>query len=101
MVMVATAAAIPVNNALISMAENAEHKAFQSMNSWAHGADAHMHDNTWPGGSHINFGIDVMRLNAPGTLATDLKACAGYGGGRKLRLKSNARCFAYLPARTR
>ncbi|MEZ5800654.1 MAG: hypothetical protein R3D29_09520 [Nitratireductor sp.] len=77
---VATAAAIPVNAALIGMAESAEHKAFQSMISWAHGADAHMHDNTWPGGSHVNFGIDVMRLNAPGTLA-DLKACANYAGG--------------------
>ena len=81
LVLVATAAAIPVNNALISMAETTEFKAFQSMNSWGYGADAHMHDNTWPGGSHINFGIDMMRLNAPGTLATDLKACAGYAGG--------------------
>ena len=80
-VFVATAAAIPVNDALIQMAETEEEKAFAAMNSWAFGPDAHMHDNTWPGGSHVNFGIDMMRLNAKGTLAVDLKACAAYSGG--------------------
>lgn len=80
-VFVASAAAIPVNPRLIESAEKDEEAAFAAMMAWAHGPDAHVHDHTWPGGSHLYFGIDMMRLNRPGTLATDLKTCAGYRDG--------------------
>ncbi len=80
-VFVATAAAIPVNDWLINCAETDEELAFASMTSWAHGPKAHLDENTWPGAAHIGFGIDAMRLNAPGSLAIDLKACAAYRGG--------------------
>ncbi|GIL00978.1 MAG: alpha/beta hydrolase [Alphaproteobacteria bacterium] len=80
-VFIGTAAAIPVNPALIETAENDEERAFASMVSWALGPDAHRHDNTWPGASHVNFGIETMRLNRAGTLAADLRSCAAYEGG--------------------
>lgn len=80
-VFVATAAAIPVNPSLIETAQTAEPKAFEAMTAWAHGPEAHMGDNTWPGGSHIFFGIDAMGLNRQGALASDLQSCASYDGG--------------------
>ena len=83
-VFAATADAIPVNPQLIETAETSEHKAFEAMMAWAHGPDAHMHDNTWPGGSHIHFGIDMMALNRKGALAADLKACAAFDQGEAL-----------------
>lgn len=80
-VFVSTAAAIPVNSALIEMAEKDEERAFASMVSWAHGPEAHLHENTWPGASHVFFGIDTMRLNVRGALAVDLRSCAAYKDG--------------------
>lgn len=80
-VFIATAAAIPVNPALIETAEQDEEAAFASMVSWAHGPSAHLHENTWPGASHVNFSLEVMRRNPIGTLATDLKSCAAYRDG--------------------
>ncbi len=81
MVLCATALAIPVNARLIDTAETNEPAAFASMVSWAHGADAHKHENTWPGASHVNFSIETMSRNAEGVLAADLKACTSYAGG--------------------
>lgn len=78
---VATAAAIPVNDWLIDCSQSDEERAFASMTAWAHGPKAHLNDNSWPGASHIGFGVDAMRRNATGSLAIDLKACAAYRGG--------------------
>jgi pimeloyl-ACP methyl ester carboxylesterase len=80
-VFVATSATIPVNSRLIEMASEAEHDAIDAMMSWAHGPTAHLHVDSWPGKSHVNFGIDMMRRNRPGTLAVDLANCARYDGG--------------------
>jgi pimeloyl-ACP methyl ester carboxylesterase len=80
-VFVGTAAAIPVNPALIETAETKEGLAFQQMTSWAYGPDAHKHDNTWPGASHVHFSLDTMGLNRTGALATDLKSCTNYSNG--------------------
>ncbi|MCG6858339.1 MAG: alpha/beta hydrolase [Salaquimonas sp.] len=80
-ILIGTAAAIPVNPALIEMAENLEEEAFASMTSWSYGPGAQLHENTWPGASHIFFNLDMMRRNPKGVLATDLKTCAAYQGG--------------------
>lgn len=80
-VFVATAAAIPVNEKLIETARTDEPSAFASMTAWAHGPHAHLHENTWPGGSHVNFSIDSMAMNREGALADDLVSCAAYDGG--------------------
>lgn len=82
-VFIASATAIPVNPKLIEAAESAPEKAYANMVDWAHGADAHMHDNTVPGGSHINFGIHVMEMGDRSALAADLKSCAAYSGGEE------------------
>lgn len=78
---IATANAIPVNDALIGMAENRQDKAIDMMTSWGHGPRAHMHDNTWPGASNITYGLEVMELNRKEALAIDLKACADFDTG--------------------
>jgi len=78
---IATANAIPVNDALIGMAETKQDKAIAAMTAWGPGPQAHMHDNTWPGASNITYGLEVMELNAETALAIDLKSCAGYADG--------------------
>lgn len=78
---IATANAIPVNDALIGMAETKQDKAIAAMTAWGHGPEAHMHENTWPGASNITYGLEVMELNAETALAIDLKSCAQYEGG--------------------
>ena len=78
---IASGAAIPVNPALVGMAETKEPKAIAAMLSWGFGAVAHHHDNTVPGASHICGGIRVMESNVDGALAADLKACNAYQKG--------------------
>ncbi|MEM9278111.1 MAG: alpha/beta hydrolase [Pseudomonadota bacterium] len=78
---VATAAAIPVNDMLISTAEAKEPRAKSSMTAWGLGPDAHHFDNTVPGFSHAGMGLRIMDLNPDGAVANDLKACATFEGG--------------------
>ncbi|MEM7215655.1 MAG: alpha/beta hydrolase [Pseudomonadota bacterium] len=84
MVFVATAAAIPVNDMLISTAETKEPVAKSSMTSWGLGPDAHHFENTVPGFSHAGMGLRVMDLNPVGALPNDLKACTGFEGGLEM-----------------
>lgn len=94
-VFVATAAAIPVSRHLIEMAGNAERDAIDMMMAWAHGPAARLHVDVWPGKSHLNFAIDMMRRNCPGTLAVDLANCAGYANGveRAQKIRCPTRCL--------
>lgn len=80
-VFVATASAIPVNAALVEMADTSHAKAVTAMVDWAHGADAHIHDNLMPGFSNIFLGIEVMEQSDVSALPTDLRACAAYSNG--------------------
>jgi pimeloyl-ACP methyl ester carboxylesterase len=89
LVLIGTAASIPVNPKLIETAEKQEEQAFLSMNSWGYGPQAHLAENTWPGANHVAFGLAVMRGNAGGALAAGLKACAAYVHGEEA-----ARSFA-------
>ncbi|MEC9343520.1 MAG: alpha/beta hydrolase [Pseudomonadota bacterium] len=81
MVIIASAAAIPVNRNLIDMADTAEDTAILAMTSWALGPDAIVNDNNWPGGAHAGAGIRFMHQNHEGVLSVDLKACAAYADG--------------------
>ncbi len=87
LIIMAAGAAIPVNPALLDMAANKQRKAIESMVSWAHGAQAHVHENTWPGASHLGFSVEMMLLNAAGALHTDLQACAQYSDGLETAAK--------------
>lgn len=78
---VATAAAIPVNDMLISMAETKQHRAKSSMTAWGLGPDAHHFENSVPGFSNVGNGLRTMDLNDEGALPVDLKACAGFENG--------------------
>ena len=79
--LIATAAAIAVNDALIAMADNDEPAAFDAMTAWGHGRMGAFHDHSMPGNSHIHLGRRIMGQNPRGVLAADLRACAAYSGG--------------------
>ena len=81
MAIVSAAKAIPVNDALIQLSEDAEHKAHGAMVSWSHAAPGHKFDHTMPGHNHIDSGKQIMGQNTDGVLTTDLKACNMYTNG--------------------
>lgn len=87
LIFVATAAAIPVNDVLISTAEKKEPHAKAAMTAWGLGPDAHHYENTVPGFSHIGNGLRIMDLNQAGAVANDLKACAAFEGGIDMAAK--------------
>jgi pimeloyl-ACP methyl ester carboxylesterase len=79
--LVATALAIPVNDALLGMAENKEPAAINAMIDWGHGPSGHRHDHTMPGQNHLNYGVQLMSANETGALFADLQACVDYTSG--------------------
>jgi len=99
LVFVATAAAIPVNDMLISMAETKQHRAKSSMTAWGLGPDAHHFENSVPGFSNIGNGLRTMDLNEQRALPTDLKACAGFEGGLEIAAKIEVPTLCVLAAK--
>ncbi len=93
---VATALAIPVNDALLSMAKNKEPAAIAAMTDWGHGRDGHMHNHTMPGQDHMNYGRQMMAANESGALFADLSACADYTGGAAAAAKISCPCQVIL-----
>ena len=93
---IATAAAIPTNEQLIKMAEEAPQKAFNMMISWGSGQLAHKGDNTVPGASLIGAGLQNMALNSPAALPTDLRSCAAYGSGMEQAASLNCPTLCIL-----
>lgn len=81
MAIVASAMAIPVNDALLGLAKDIEPKAAKAMVSWSHGADGHKYDHTMPGHNHLNYGRELMAQNNNGVLLTDLNSCNNYQDG--------------------
>jgi pimeloyl-ACP methyl ester carboxylesterase len=93
---VATALAIPVNDALLSMAENKEAAAIAAMTDWGHGVDGHRHDHTMPGQNHMNYGKQLMAANETGALFADLSACANYASGSEAAAEITCPCQVIL-----
>lgn len=81
LIFIGSSAAIPVNEKLIETARDKPETAFRLMVSWGFGPGAHLHENTWPGASHIFFGIQTMRMQDRRALATDLVSCNAYQRG--------------------
>ncbi|WP_022954016.1 alpha/beta fold hydrolase [Leucothrix mucor] len=75
---IGTAAAIPVNPALVETAEKSAAKAADMMLQWGFGPAAQYGISAVPGMQPIAIGRQIMSGNP---LATDLKACANYSGG--------------------
>lgn len=96
-IFIATALAIPVNEMLLNMAKDKEASAIAAMTDWGHGSDAHLHDNSMPGMTHLYFGQQLMAANQSGALYADLKACADYTGGPDAaKSAASSRCIAIL-----
>jgi pimeloyl-ACP methyl ester carboxylesterase len=76
-----TAAAIPVNAALLEAARDAPERAYQMMTAWAHGAAAKMGGHPVPGLWMTGGSLALFARNAPGVLHADLAACAAWSSG--------------------
>lgn len=76
------ALAIPVNDALLSMAATKQSAAYQAMVNWAHGSDSHLYHHSWPGHTHIDLSVTIMAGNDEGALLADLSACNNYQDGK-------------------
>lgn len=81
LVLIGTAAEIPVNPKLIETAKKDPGAAIAQMNSWGYGPGAHVAQNTWPGANHTAYGMALMHQGRPNALAEGLKACAAYRHG--------------------
>ena len=75
---VGTAAAIPVNQALIDTAKDSSAKAAHMMCNWGFGPNAHMGASSVPGMQPIAISRAIMSRNP---LEADLQACADYVDG--------------------
>ncbi|NNE57954.1 MAG: alpha/beta hydrolase [Hellea sp.] len=75
---IGTAAAIPVNQALIDTAKASSAKAAHMMVNWGFGPGAHNGISAVPGMQPIAIGRAIMSRNP---LAADLQACADYTSG--------------------
>ncbi len=75
---IGTAAAIPVNQALIDTAKDSSAKAAHMMVNWGFGPSAHNGRSAVPGMQPIAIGRAIMSRNP---LAADLQACADYKTG--------------------
>lgn len=79
--LIATAAAIPVSDMLLGAAQDKPQSAYALMTEWAHGASARKGGNRIPGVWMTGAAAAVFARNAPGTLHTDLAACAAWATG--------------------
>lgn len=83
---IGTAAAIPVNPALIETAEESTIKAADMMLMWGFGSQAQMGISAVPGMQPIAIGRQIMASNP---LAVDLQACANYDNGDQVAASLN------------
>ena len=94
--LIAGAMAIPVNDALLDMAEHKPQAAYQAMVNWAHANDSHLYDHTFPGQTHIEFGQKVMAQNHSSALLADLSACNNYEDGPEAAAAVRCKALAIL-----
>jgi pimeloyl-ACP methyl ester carboxylesterase len=78
-----TAAAMPVNPALLQAAREAPERAYGMMTAWSHAAAARMGGNPVPGLWMTGGSLALLARNAPGVLHMDLAACAAWSTGRE------------------
>ena len=96
--LIAGAMAIPVNEALLDMADKKPELAYQAMVNWAHSNDSHLYHNSWPGQTHIEFGNQVMSGNDNKALFADLSACNKYESGPEAAAAVSCQAIAILAA---
>ncbi|MEM7337404.1 MAG: alpha/beta hydrolase [Actinomycetota bacterium] len=80
LVLMGTAAAMPVHPDLLDAAENDLPAAAALMASWGHAKPAHIGLNPTPGLWMIGGARALVEVSASGALAVDFRACAAYDG---------------------
>lgn len=81
LVLMGTAAAMPVHPALLGAAEKNELLAPELMTAWGHGSRAHVATNPTPGLWMVGGGIALLERADDGVIHADLSACAAYEAG--------------------
>ena len=94
--LIAGAAAIPVNDGLITASADKQGAAIAMMTGWGHGQSGHVHDNSQPGFSHLGFGRALMAANHKDALHADLSACNAYTGGADAAASVTQPCHLIL-----
>ena len=80
LVLIGTAAAMPVHAELLDAAKENRHDAIDRVNLWGHGPRAGLGGSRVPGAWMAGIGERILERAAPGVLHADLAACAAYGG---------------------
>jgi len=93
-----TAAAIPVNKALLDAARDTPERAYEMMTTWSHAAGAKMGGNPVPGLWMTGGSLALLARNAPGVLYTDLAACAAWSTGAAAAARVRCPALAVLAA---
>ncbi len=83
LVLMGTAAAMPVHPELLAAARDDLPRAAALMAGWSHGGPGHLHPNPSPGLWMSGGSRALVERSKPGVLATDLAACAHYEGASK------------------
>ncbi|MDE0133327.1 MAG: alpha/beta hydrolase [Acidimicrobiaceae bacterium] len=81
LVLLGTAAGMPVHPALLGAAENNELLAPELMTAWGHGNRAHVATNPTPGLWMLGGSVALLERADDGVIHADLSACAAYEAG--------------------
>ncbi len=81
LVLIATAASMPVHPDLLAAAASNNHAAIDMVNLWGHGHAAGLGGSRVPGLWMVGAGERVLEAARPGVLHADLAACAAYTRG--------------------
>lgn len=92
--MIGTSVPMPVNDALLSNAENNDHAAVEMLTYWGHSSSAHLGGNPLPGIWMLGSGMRLMEQAGDGVIHADLNACNEYTAG--LEHAAQVRCPAML-----
>jgi pimeloyl-ACP methyl ester carboxylesterase len=93
-----TAAAIPVNAALLEAAREAPERAYGMITAWSHGPAARMGGHPVPGLWMTGGSLALLGRNAPGVLHADLAACAAWTSGPEAAGRVRCRALVILAA---
>jgi len=94
MALLGTAAAVPVNPALLDAARQAPERAYGLMTAWAHASAAKLGGNPAPGMWMTGGTLALLARNRPGVLNADLEVCNAWRSGPEAARK--VRCPALV-----
>jgi pimeloyl-ACP methyl ester carboxylesterase len=94
LIMLGTAAAMPVHPELQAAADEGRHLAVELINSWSFASESHLGRHPTPGLTLRDGGIKLMERIDPRVIASDLRASAAYTGA--LGAASHVTCPSLL-----